>query len=190
MARREPVNTHKMAAAVRFTEVVKAAGEPEVYLPLADPKEDRNFMRAVGEQRVLSLKQQPTGSKKDFGSVGFLEEKYVTYLIFPKALTAFAGKRVVGINYETVQQADVTTSKAAPASMKRDSKPAAPKPKPKLRPKKFTATVRVTTTNEVKVTLTAFDETEARSKAERQAQKKVRSPARAVEAEMLTLAQK
>ena len=54
-------------------------------------------MALVREERVLSLKQEPTGTKKDFGTVGFLQEKYVSYLIFPKPLTPFAGKRVVGI---------------------------------------------------------------------------------------------
>src|SRR5688572_20763918 len=101
-----------MAGTVRFSELVKAAGQPEVYLPLADPKQDRNFMRAAREQRVVSIKQEPTGTKKDFGTIGFLAEKYLTYLIFPKPLTTFADKRIVGIKYDTLNQASVASPRA------------------------------------------------------------------------------
>lgn len=72
-----------MPGTVRFSAVVQASGKPEVYLPLADPKHDRGFMRAVRQHRVMSLKQEPTATKKDFSIVGFVEEKYVSYLIFP-----------------------------------------------------------------------------------------------------------
>src|SRR5687768_9474237 len=98
-----------MGETVRFTEVVKIAGPPEIYLPLADPKHDRNFMRAVKDQRVLSLKQEPTGTKKDFGTVGFVREKFVSYLIFPKSLARFEGRRVIGIKYDTLHQAEFST---------------------------------------------------------------------------------
>jgi len=174
-----------MAATAHFSAVVESAGNPELYLPLADPKRDRNFMRAVREQRVLSVKQEPTGTKKDFGTVGFVAEKYLTYLIFPKPLTAFAGKRIVGIKYEAVREADLSTARAV-AAPKRSTKPASPKPKPKPRPKRFTAKVRVTSTNEIKVSVKAFDQAEARSKAEQEIQKKVRSKA-GVATELLTL---
>lgn len=173
-----------MARTVRFTEVVKTAGKPELYLPLSDPKQDRAFMRAVRDQRVLSLKQEPTGTRKDFGTIGFVAERYVTYLIFPKPLTPFADKRVVGIKYDAVDTGTVVTPQANPTLAKRST---APKPKPKPRPKRFTATVRVTSTNELKVSVKAFNEAEARSKAEEEAQKKVRAPARAIEAELLSL---
>ena len=98
-----------MADTVRFSAVLRSSGEPKVYLPLVDPKQDRNFMRSVREKRVLSLKQEPTGTKKDFGTVGFVEEKYVSYLVFPKSLIAFVGKRIVGVKYDTLRQADVTS---------------------------------------------------------------------------------
>jgi len=34
-----------MGETVRFSELVKLAGRPEIYLPLSDPKLDRNFVR-------------------------------------------------------------------------------------------------------------------------------------------------
>src|ERR1041384_4707843 len=120
-----------MAETARFSAVVESAGKPELYLPLADPKLDRNFMRAVREKRVMSIKQEPTGTKKDFGTVGFVAEKYLTYLIFPKPLTAFAGKRIIGIKYDAVRDAGVSTARPVAAVPKRSAKPVAPKPKPK-----------------------------------------------------------
>src|SRR5215210_7440874 len=102
-----------MGETVRYSEVLKSAGAPEVYLPLSDPKHDANFMRAVREVRVLSLKQEPTGTKKDFGTVGYLPERFVSYLIFPKSLKSFEGRRVIGIKYDTLSEAEVSTPKAS-----------------------------------------------------------------------------
>ncbi len=153
-----------MGGTVRFSEVVKVIGKPEVYLPLSDPKRDRNFMRAVREERVLSLKQEPTGTKRDFGTVGYLPERHVSYLIFPKTLSAFSGQRVIGIKYDTLSEASLSTPKANPATSSQSTKVKAP-PKPKPRPKSFTATVRLTATNEVEVTVEALNEKEARTKA-------------------------
>jgi hypothetical protein len=158
-----------MGKTVRFTEVVEAAGTPEIYLPLANPKEDRNFMRAVKDQRVLSLKQEPTGTKKDFGTVGFVREKFISYLIFPKSLARFEGQRVVGIKYDTLREADLSAPRSSTSRRGRSTKPKPPSPKPKPRPKRFTATVRITETNDVTVTVEAWNEKEARTKAEREA---------------------
>jgi hypothetical protein len=60
---------------VRFKVVVGAAGKPQVYLPLFDPNKDHAFMRAVEENRVLSIRQEPTARRKDFGVVGFDEQQ-------------------------------------------------------------------------------------------------------------------
>lgn len=174
-------------ATIRFAAVVQTSGKPEVYLPLADPKHDRNFMRAVREQRVLSLKQEPTGTKKDFGTVGFVPDKYVSYLIFPKSLAAFADKRVVGIKYDTLENASVAAPQPKARTAGRSIKPATPKPKPRPRPKRFKATVRITTTNEIQISVLAMDKDEAREKAEHAAHKKSRAAASQVETELVSL---
>jgi hypothetical protein len=139
-------------------------GTPEVYLPLSDPKHDRHFMRAVRDVRVLSLKQEPSGTKKDFGKVGYSPERFVSYLIFPKSLKRFEDQRVVGIKYDTLSEAAVFTPKARPSPRGRSMKPK-PLPKPKPRPKRFTATVRLTATNDVRVTVEAMNEHAARHEA-------------------------
>ncbi len=73
--------TVKTAKQVRFASVVAVAGKPEVYLPLFDPKQDRAFMRALKENRVLSVRQEPTSTRADFGTVGFDEKvHYVAHL--------------------------------------------------------------------------------------------------------------
>ncbi len=153
-----------MGETVRFSELVKSAGAPEVYLPLSDPRHDRSFMRAVRDERVLSLKQEPAGTKKDFGTVGYLPERFVSYLIFPKSLKRFKDQRVVGIKYDALSEAAVSTPKARPAPRGRSMKPKPP-PKPKPRPKRFTATVRLTATNDVRVTVEASNERAARREA-------------------------
>ena len=80
---------------VRFGALVKNAGQPEVYLPLFDPKQDRAFMQAVKQQRVLSIRQEPASRRTDFGVVGFDERNHTTYLVFPKPLKQFANARVI-----------------------------------------------------------------------------------------------
>jgi hypothetical protein len=40
-----------MGETVRFSEVVETAGSPDVYLPLSDPQQDRNFMRGGGDRK-------------------------------------------------------------------------------------------------------------------------------------------
>src|SRR5258705_12533722 len=91
---------------VRFSKLVEEFGKPALYLALADPAKDAKFQEAAKEDRVLTSKQDPTSKQKDFGTVGFLPEKFVTYLIFPKSLERLANARVVGIKYDEL--ADVT----------------------------------------------------------------------------------
>ena len=60
-------------------------------------------MTAARQNRVMTVKQETVGTKKDFGLVGFLEEKNVSYLIFPKSLSPFKDHKIVGIKYDKVQ---------------------------------------------------------------------------------------
>jgi hypothetical protein len=175
-----------MAATVRFSAVVQASGKPDVYLPLADPKRDRNFMRAVREQRVLSLKQEPTGTKKDFGTVGFVPDKYVSYLIFPKSLAPFVDKRIVGIKYDTLENASLAAPRPKAGTAGRSIKPG-PKPKPKPLPKRFKATVRIISTREVQVAVLAYDKDEAQTKVEQEIRKKSGPAASDFETELVSL---
>ena len=42
----------------------------------------------------------------EFGIVGFKERKSASYLVFPKSLKRFENKRIVGINWDLVNQND------------------------------------------------------------------------------------
>jgi hypothetical protein len=77
---------------------------------------DSKFMR---RQRLLPLRQELTGTKRNFGTFGFVEEKHVSYLIVPKSLGEFVSKRIVGIKYESLHQADVTITRV-PINKHRD----------------------------------------------------------------------
>lgn len=48
---------------VRFTAVVEACGQPEVAYLWAPPQQDKSFMSAVRQQRVMTIKQETVGTK-------------------------------------------------------------------------------------------------------------------------------
>jgi hypothetical protein len=113
----------------RFSNVVEKCGEPETYLLLMDPAKDRKFQAAVKAQRVMTVFQEAVGNKTDRGEVGFEPGRNRQFLLFPKSLRAFAGRKVVGIKYELLGAAELPKSQRAPA-------PRPPKPKPKRTPVK------------------------------------------------------
>ena len=188
------IPTVRTTKTVRFASVVATAGKPEVYLPLFDPKQDRAFMRAVKEHRVLSLRQEPTSKHTDFGVVGFDERhKHTTLLVFPKPLTKFLDARIVGIKYDVVGESRVAAS-AAPRGLKiakppvaKPSRPAAPAKRAELRrepekrpetkrleppkrvepqPKEYRVRLRITSVTEKDVTVKAMNKAEAKKAAE------------------------
>jgi hypothetical protein len=178
-----------MSETVRFSAVMAACGTPEVYLPLADPRRDKAFLRAVREQRVVTLKQEPTGTRKDFGVIGFHEEKHVSYLIFPRPLAQFKGQRVVGIKYDVLRQAPVATPRAPAGSTRRAARPSrkAITPKPVPKPQRFVARVRVTAKAELEVTVRALNQKEARARAREEARARADFSAADVETNVRSL---
>jgi hypothetical protein len=157
-----------MSSTVRFSQVLEAAGEPGVYLPLNDPGKDKAFNRAKEENRVLSLKQIPTGTKKDFGLIGALDEKFITYLIFPKSLARFKGKRVVGIKYEELEQSPAHVSFHGRPKLQKKIRKLPKTQVPKL-PKRFTVRIQLVAKKSVEVSVEAHTTKEARVQASRTA---------------------
>ena len=86
---------------VRFAVVLEAAGRPEVYTLWQKPKSDRHFQSLLKNHRVMTILQTESGT--DFGLVEFCERKGAAYLVFPKSLKRFAERRIVGINWDLVQ---------------------------------------------------------------------------------------
>lgn len=169
------------AKQVRFSKLVEEGGEPAAYLPFGDPEKDKSFLRAVREQRVVTIKQEPTSKHKDFGVVGFLKEKYVTYLIFPRSLRPFSGQRVIGIKYDALSPDKVIPfgGPQPPRVKAKAAKEPKDEPAPKLEPRKekpapnpkqFSVRVRVTATVEKDVEVTAWNKREAESKAREEVQ--------------------
>jgi hypothetical protein len=50
---------------VRFAELVKHSGKPELAILWTEPEKDAAFWRAVKEKRVVTILQQTAGGKKD-----------------------------------------------------------------------------------------------------------------------------
>jgi len=87
-------------AAIRFRDLVKTAGTPEPKSLWADPRNDRDFMRAIKQRRVLTVVQE--SRRKDFGELGFHQRPNALYFVFPKPLPAEEGK-VIGIRYDLAE---------------------------------------------------------------------------------------
>ncbi len=120
-----------MPKEIRFGELVKKSGKPKIVSLWTDPKRDQSFMKAVKENRILTLTQEPTSKRKDFGRIGFHPEPHVSYLVFPKPLPKDAAPRVIGIKYELIATARVSDPVIVsdPKISRRRLKPEKPKPK-------------------------------------------------------------
>ena len=109
---------------VRFTNVVQQSGAPEVYLLLTDPEKDAHFQQALRAHRLMTIQHAATGSKTDFGTVGYDPKVRGEILVFPRSLRSFADARIVGINYDLLHQ---------------ELEPEKPEPKPEPKTKPPTA---------------------------------------------------
>jgi hypothetical protein len=89
---------------VRFAQLVKDSGKPEVMTLWADPKKDNTFMQLVKKHRVLTVVQKPTGNKKDFGFIGFHPQPFASFMVFPKSLAEAEGVQVIGIKYDLIAE--------------------------------------------------------------------------------------
>jgi hypothetical protein len=103
---------------IRFRDLVKAAGTPEPKSLWVDPKKDRDFMRAVKQNRVLTVVQGAT--RKDFGELGFHQHPNALYFVFPKRLPAEEGK-VIGIKYDLADSREPADA-MSPEQLKRVAK--------------------------------------------------------------------
>src|SRR5437773_7847989 len=95
------------ARTVRFSELVKHFGPAHLVTLWSDPKTDKTFMRAVQENRVVTITLQNVGTHKDFGVVGFDPKPSTTYVLFAKPLSAANGTKVIGVKYDVLDEAPV-----------------------------------------------------------------------------------
>jgi len=89
---------------VRFAQVVEKCGQPQVYTLWQKPAQDRHFQSRIKNNRVMTI--QKRDASVEFGIVDFKERKGASYLVFPRSLKRFENKRIVGINWDLVNQND------------------------------------------------------------------------------------
>src|SRR3954453_18306092 len=124
-------------ATARLAAVVEQSGRPEPVTLWVNPRNDKRLQAAIKQHRVLTVKQETVGTKKDFGIVGFHREPNVAYWIFPKSIQRFDGKRIIGIDYGLLQPPKVKKGAEAAAFTTTPTRPdsgrvppPAPTPKP------------------------------------------------------------
>jgi len=86
----------------RISQVIENCGKPQVYTLWQKPSADRHLQTQIKKNRVITILKSESGT--DFGIVGLKESNEARYLIFPKSLTRFAGKRIIGIDWAFVRE--------------------------------------------------------------------------------------
>jgi len=141
-----------MSKTIRFTELVKRSGKPQTVALWTKPKDNPSFMKAVHDNRVLTVIQKPTGNQKDFGLIGLVQEQFALFMVFPKPLPKASEARVLGINYELVDEAAAGHPNSK-EKLRAQTRPpiSRPPPVPKAKPKQklFRVTIVRTATEEV-----------------------------------------
>jgi hypothetical protein len=178
-----------MAKTVRFGDLVRESGRPEVVTLWVDPKKDPSFSKAIKENRVLTVLTDPGSHRKEYGRIGFHQHDGAIYLMFPRPLPKQVDSRVVGINYQLTEdrppkdpvtsefleklttEAKIENARARKEVQKEKPESVAAPPKPK--PKTFELTVRRVATLDVKQRVKAHTE-EAAKEAALEAVKKKR----------------
>ena len=137
---------------IRFAKLIESSGRPETATLWSNPKTNHPFMKAVKENRVLTIVQKPTGTRKDFGLIGFHEQSFALYLVFPRPLPKETEAIVIGINYDLFKEASVKQTVKQPPL-----KP--PKTAAKKMPaaRKFNVVILRTATVETSLTVTAIN---------------------------------
>lgn len=161
---------------IRFSKLIQKSGKPETITLWTKPRDNPAFMKAINENRVVTVFQKPTGTKKDFGMIGFHQKKFAAYLVFPKPLPQLGEVHVIGIKYELLREPPESRP------VKKDRKPqiiekktftqngwhpnGIPKSKVKIGPvKKFQIKIVRTGSIETNVTISAKNISEAETKA-------------------------
>ncbi len=90
------------AKTARFSKVIENSGKPQVYTLWQKPSADHYFQAQMKKNHVMTILKSESGT--DFGIVGLKKSTEARYLIFPKSLKAFAGNRIIGIDWAQVRE--------------------------------------------------------------------------------------
>lgn len=154
-----------MERKIRFGDLVRSSGRPQITTLWTDPSKDRCLATAINQNRVLTV-LEGKGQQKDYGRLGFERQPHALYLVFPRPLPKLGEVRVIGINYQLLEQPLV--SKSASTSAPKQPSPRLPQAAAKPRTRTFTVTVRRVATLEERLRV----EAESRQAAETQALKR------------------
>ncbi|QYM78395.1 hypothetical protein K0B96_13980 [Horticoccus luteus] len=94
----------KKTKSVRFSQVVARSGAPELHSLWLAPAKDAAFQKALKSDRVMTVLTAAGGAHTEHGVVGYESGPRAQFLVFPRSLKAFAGRRVVGIKYDLLQE--------------------------------------------------------------------------------------
>ena len=153
---------------VRFAKLIELSGSPQTATLWTKPEQDAVFSKAIQEERVMSVRQDNVGTKRDVGTVGFAKGKRRSYFIFPRKLPYPAGSQVIGINYDLVappKEERRRQERTTTASKRISSRPKIRQPPPPPLPKTWEVTIQFTATIEVTRTVEAPTITGAREEA-------------------------
>jgi hypothetical protein len=149
-----------MPKEIRYGELVKKCGKPEVVTLWTSAKDNPTFMKAVRENRVLTVFQKPTGTQKDFGFIGFHQDQFAVYLVFPRKLPKLSDARVIGIKYESMEPQPAASTASKIVKTPRVAAPKIPNPI-----KTFRVLIQRTATQEVEMKVRASSLQKAEEKA-------------------------
>jgi hypothetical protein len=166
-----------MEKKVRFGDLVRSSGRPQTVALWEKPENNPALARAIKQNRVLTVVQEV--GKKDHGLIGFQVLSGAVYLVFPRPLPKEPNARVVGLNYQLIEEPPVPESqrvksanpRTTPKSSKTTPPRAAAQPAPPVS-RKFTVRVRRTARQEIDIDIMALDRDAAEGQALDRARKK------------------
>lgn len=143
-----------MEKKVRFGDLVRNSGRPQIITLWTDPDKDPKLKHAVQQNRVLTVLEPP--GKRPFGFLGLKTEPHAVFLLFPRPLPKTSPARVIGINYQLVQESSVADPLKA-EEWRRKAQPKRHILTKRPARKAFTIKVRRTATVEEQVEVEALD---------------------------------
>lgn len=164
-----------MAREVRFLQLVEASGKPETLALWTDPKKNLSFVKAMKENRVLTIIQKPEGNRKDVGQVGFHPQPHASYLVFPKRLPVAPDTRVIGLKYDLIAEPILPVSEHA----KPAAKPGPARRKPAGSAKQFDVAVERVAKLKIHIAIDARNKSDAGKQALTEAEHETFEPGQA-----------
>ena len=155
----DEIGRFPMERKLRFGDLVRNSGRPKTVTIWSQDGPGNELERLRRENRLFTVFQRP--KQRDYGLIGFHPDPHAAYLAFPRPLPPAETGRIVGINYQMIEE----PQRGVSVSARRKRKPSASTPKPKPRLKQFTVRVRRTANREETMIVQAVDQKAAEGQA-------------------------